>query len=303
MIAESTSDLRSNNTDYLEAWTPYVKKMSELIKANEVTNGGPIIAVQIENEYTSDPNQGPPYKPEMMEQTRRAFLDAGVTVPLTHNDAGMNGYYINGTGSPDIYGFDDYPQGFDCSHPTDWYNLTKSYHSYHTRAFPSTPLYIPELQAGAFDPWGPSSPLVFVVILFSYMSNITPRTYDKCRILTDRSFQNNLYYHVFASNSKMINLYMMYGGTSWGNIPFPGVYTSYDYGSAIRESRDLSDKYQHLKLIGLFLRSVTEFHQTDVVSVSSLRSDEEDEVVVTHLENPTSHTGFYFVRHPDVSSK
>lgn len=108
---------------------------------------------------------------------------------------------------------------------------------------------------------------------------------------------------MFASNAKMINLYMMYGGTSWGNIPFPGVYTSYDYGSAIRESRQLSDKYQHLKLLGLFLRSVPEFHKTDVVSISPLTSEGGDEVLVTHLQNPISHVGFYFVRHPDVSSR
>lgn len=164
-IAETRSHLRSNNTDYLEAWTPYIEAISEIIKHNQVTNGGPIIAVQVENEYTSNPDEGPPFKPEMMEQTRKAFINAGVTVPLTHNDAGMNEYYVNGTGSPDIYGFDDYPQGFDCSHPIVWKNLTKSYHAYHMRAFPGSPLYIPELQAGAFDPWGPTSPSVIFLML------------------------------------------------------------------------------------------------------------------------------------------
>ncbi len=107
---------------------------------------------------------------------------------------------------------------------------------------------------------------------------------------------------MLASNAKMVNLYMMYGGTSWGNIPFPGVYTSYDYGSAIRESRGLSEKYDHLKLLGLFLRSVPEMYQTDVVDVLTLSSSD-GTVVVTHLKNPSNETGFYFVRHPDVSSR
>jgi hypothetical protein len=150
--------LRSNNTDYHEAWVPYIAAISEIIRRNQITEGGPIIAVQAENEYTNNPKYGPPYKAEMMEQLRKAFIDAGVVVPLTHNDAGMNGNYVNGTGSPDIYGFDEYPQGFDCSHPLVWRNLTKNYHEYHTRIFPDSPLYIPEAQAGAFDPWGPSAP-------------------------------------------------------------------------------------------------------------------------------------------------
>jgi hypothetical protein len=28
-----------------------------------------------------------------------------------------------------------------------------------------------------------------------------------------------------------MNFYMTYGGTNWGNIGYPGVYTSYDYGA------------------------------------------------------------------------
>jgi hypothetical protein len=136
-----------------------------------------------------------------------------------------------------------------------------------------------------------------------YIFDLAYRTYDQCRILTNPDFQNNLYYHMFASNAKMINLYMMYGGTSWGNLPFPGVYTSYDYGSPIRESRALSEKFEHLKLLGLFLRSVPEFYHTDVASVSTLTSSNQQPLVVTHLRNPVSHTSFYFIRHWHIPSR
>ncbi|KAG9054012.1 hypothetical protein FS842_006438 [Serendipita sp. 407] len=285
VLSETSGDLRSNNTDYLETWSPYIKAISKVIRRNQITEGGPIIAVQMENEYTDDETKGPPYKPQMMKQLRKAFIKAGIVVPLTHNDAGMNGYYVNGTGSPDLYGFDDYPQGFDCSHPLDWNNLTKSYHDYHMDVFPDRPLYIPEAQQGSFDPWGPSAP-----------------GYEKCRLLTDKNFQNTLYYHMLASNVKLINLYMIYGGTSWGNIPFPGVYTSYDYGSAIRENRDLSEKYNYLKPLGMFLRSVPELYHTDVVSSRVISSNREDSpALVTHLRNPDSGASFYFVRHSDAS--
>ena len=101
----------------------------------------------------------------------------------------------------------------------------------------------------------------------------------------------------------MINLYMMYGGTSWGNIPFPGVYTSYDYGSPIRESRALSEKFEHLKLLGLFLRSVPEFSYTDVVGISSVPASNQASLVVTHLRNPTTKSSFYFIRHSHIPSR
>jgi len=108
---------------------------------------------------------------------------------------------------------------------------------------------------------------------------------------------------MFASNAKMINLYMMYGGTSWGNLPFPGVYTSYDYGSPIRESRALSDKFSHLKLLGLFLRSVPEFYHTDVANIATVPTSNSEPLVVTHLRNPVTQSGFYFVRHSHVPSR
>jgi hypothetical protein len=49
---------------------------------------------------------------------------------------------------------------------------------------------------------------------------------------------------------------MIYGGTNWGGIAHPGVYTSYDYGSAIAEDRTLREKYYELKLqVNFFGRS------------------------------------------------
>lgn len=47
---------------------------------------------------------------------------------------------------------------------------------------------------------------------------------------------------------------------------------SYDYGSAIKENRELTPKYDELKLQGLFLRSSAEFYKTDVLGNSSVGS-------------------------------
>ncbi|KAG8750302.1 hypothetical protein FRC12_012950 [Ceratobasidium sp. 428] len=101
---------------------------------------------------------------------------------------------------------------------------------------------------------------------------------------------------------------MLYGGTTWGYMPFPGVYTSYDYGAALTETRRLTNKYEELKRQGLFLRSVPEFYAADVVG-NSTDSESHPTVRVsdptvfgTLLRNDATGAEFYIVRHLDSTS-
>ena len=94
------------------------------------------------------------------------------------------------------------------------------------------------------------------------------------------------------------------------------MYTSYDYGSAIKENRELTPKYDELKLQGLFLRSSPEFWKTDVVGNSSAASgavrvsradkdaemESETEVLVVKLKNPDTSAGFWIARQRNSSS-
>lgn len=60
---------------------------------------------------------------------------------------------------------------------------------------------------------------------------------------------------------------MGYGGTSWGWLPSPNdVYTSYDYGAAITENRQLTDKYNEFKRQNYFLRAVSPLTKTDAAA-------------------------------------
>lgn len=93
-----------NSTSYYDAWAPYVKAISEASLPYLFTNGGPIIAVQMENEYVDRDDVGYPGKKEMMEQLKNVLLESGIDVPLTINDAYMGANYVNGTGAGDIYG-------------------------------------------------------------------------------------------------------------------------------------------------------------------------------------------------------
>lgn len=100
-----TSHLRTNESSYYEAWAPYIRQISAIASKYQITRGGPIIAVQIENEFVDRDDVGWPGKVEMMVQLREEMIKHGIEVPLTVNDAYMGKNYVNGTGSGDIYGW------------------------------------------------------------------------------------------------------------------------------------------------------------------------------------------------------
>lgn len=84
-----TTHLRTNGTSYRDAWEPYIAKVTEISAPWQITTGGPIIAVQMENEYVDRADVGFPGKVEMMVQLKEALLRDGIDVPLTINDAYM----------------------------------------------------------------------------------------------------------------------------------------------------------------------------------------------------------------------
>ncbi|KAF9451821.1 glycoside hydrolase family 35 protein [Macrolepiota fuliginosa MF-IS2] len=281
--SEVAGTLRTNDTDWKAAWQAYVAGIINVTAPNQISNGGPVIAIQIDNEYSQNPVSHAEYFAEL----EAAYHNSPVVVPLTYNDPGQGRNFINGTGAVDLYGLDSYPQGFDCSNPTKWNGVTTNYQQYHASVNPSQAWYIPEFQGGSFDAWGPTAP-----------------GYPPCRVLTGPDFQSVFNLQLWASNAKLINYYMIFGGTSWGAIPFHGVYTSYDYGASITESRELTTKFDELKRQALFLRSSREFYQTDWVADSStgLSISTNAAAFITLLRNPSTGAQFYVARQKDSTS-
>ncbi|KAF9259410.1 glycoside hydrolase family 35 protein [Marasmius fiardii PR-910] len=291
VTTEIAGHLRSNDSDYREAWTPYIEGIVKEAVPYQIINGGPIIAIQVDNEYGQDPGAGYFEDLEAIYRNKSTGLD----LPLTYNDPGMGKSFINGTGAVDIYGFDAYPNRYDCAHPDVWKPVPENYHEYHLEVNSWQPLYIPEYQGGSPQAWGPNTP-----------------DYSGCYALTGPDFESVFHRQLWADNVKLLNYYPLYGGTSWGNIPYHGVYTSYDWGGAISEPRTLGTKYTELKLQGLFLRSSPEFYKTDVVansteagfaSVGSVSTvNDSSPAYVTLLRNPDSGAGFWIVRQKDSTS-
>ncbi|KAH7927546.1 glycoside hydrolase family 35 protein [Leucogyrophana mollusca] len=274
---------RTSNTTYYEAWQDYVSTIGHILAENQFSKGGPVILVQSENEYTgwaTGYSEDFVYEAELLS----AWRATGIDVPITFNDASPEGHYM----TVNIWGYDSYPNGFDCSNPYTWgadavpeylYGAQQEYD-------PKGPNAVYEYQGGAFDGWGGSG-------------------YNTCAILTGPDFERVFYKNEIAMSTTYLNLYMAYGGTNWGGIAHPGVYTSYDYGSAIAEDRTLREKYYELKLQANFLRVSPAYLTTRPMNLYANQGafTGNDALLTTQvLDVVGGQTGFYVVRLNDSSS-
>nr|WP_234024362.1 beta-galactosidase [Streptomyces sp. HGB0020] len=261
---------RSDDPRFLKYADEWLTQIDRIIARHQLTNGtGSVIAYQVENEYYNGSDAGRSYMKHLEDKARAD----GITVPLTGNH---NGTFNSGTGALDVDGPDSYPQGFNCSTPEKWNGVPDI--SYDHPA--GKPLYSPEFQGGAFDPWGGPG-------------------YDKCAQLINDKFANVFYKQNIAVGATAQSFYMTYGGTNWGWLGMPQNYTSYDYGAAIRENRQLDPKYDEDKLIGYFTQSVAPLTKTEAIRATP---PDNSAVVDTARMNPDTKTQFHVLRHGDSTS-
>ncbi|RLL97383.1 hypothetical protein CFD26_106997 [Aspergillus turcosus] len=280
--------LRTSAPAYLKSTDNYVAHVAATIAKGQITNGGPVILYQPENEYSGAccgvkfPDAA--YMQYVEDQAR----NAGIIVPFINNDAYPGGHNAPGTGEGevDIYGHDSYPLGFDCGHPSVWPagGLPTNFRTLHMQQSPTTPYSLVEFQAGSFDPWGGPG-------------------FAACAALVNHEFETVFYKNDLSFGAALLNLYMTYGGTNWGNLGHPGGYTSYDYGSALTESRNLTrQKYSELKLIGNFVKASPSYLlATPGSSTTSGYADTPDLTVTPLLGNGTG--SYFVVRHTDYTSQ
>ncbi|KAI4947681.1 hypothetical protein J4E91_006503 [Alternaria rosae] len=285
-IQRVNGTLRTRAPDFLEATDNYMKNVLATIAPAQITNGGPIILVQPENEYTQATSTIKPFPdPVYMQYVEDQIRDAGIIVPLISNDASAKGN--NAPGQPaavDIYGHDGYPLGFDCANPTTWPdgNLPTNWHQLHEQQSPTTPYSIVEFQSGSFDPWGGPG-------------------FDKCGILVGAEFNRVFYKQLYSFGVTILNLYMTYGGTNWGNLGHPGGYTSYDYAAPIKEDRQVDRaKYSELKLQANFFKVSPAYLTAARGNASTSMWTTSSDLSVTPATNEK--TTFYFVRHSKYNS-
>ncbi len=273
---------RSNAPDYLHAVDGWMRAIDRIIARHQFTNAtGTVILDQIENEL---PVTAPAQVAYMRHLVARARAD-GITVPLVHNDRGRNGLWVPRSSTVagtvraplNLYGFDDYPGG-ECtvsgalgapSSPQDWGIWGSGGTTGGSSASPHTPGDVAEFGGGWFDPWGHRG---------GYACTAAREGTGYERVFDETNIANRL---------TVQNVYMAFGGTSWGWLPAPLVYSSYDYGAAIDEARQLRPKALALKELGLLVQSVPQLTRVDrgrVISRPGVRVyDDINRLTGTHV--------------------
>ena len=266
---------RTDNSDYLGYALEWMHEINTVLARHQVTNGnGTVLLYQIENEYAAFLNSstGIDYMTALYTQAR----NDGITVPIYHNDKGRDGDWVPGSfPAPDsdyLYAFDGYPSANGA--PPDWGYFGSGGKTGGSTASPTTPGFMAEFGGGFFDPWGGPG-------------------YPAEEALDNATYERTFYLTNVANGIKIHNVYMTFGGTSWGWLPAPVVYTSYDYGAAINEARQLTSKVPAMKEIGYLLASVPDITKlnkdTPVTPSNSL-------VTSYHLSNPDTGAHFFFLR-------
>ncbi|MCK2220141.1 beta-galactosidase [Actinomadura sp. ATCC 31491] len=265
---------RSSEPGYREAYREWLDHINPILARHQVTRGGRVILYNAENEYQV--NTDAAYMQDLQDRARAA----GIDVPITTNDCcdagSWSSTWATGPGAVQIPGVDDYPQSFACATPGVWgpwgEGLTE-------RLREDVPVFAAEYQAGAIDSGNAG--------------------YDRCRELTGPAYMKFFYKNnLIQTGATVLSYYMGYGGTNWGWLAQPNdVYTSYDYGAAVTEARQLTPKYDEFKRQGSFLQAVAPLAETDPLAA---RPAADNPALTTAARaNPDTGTQFVLVRHAD----
>ncbi len=286
-MTTSTGTARTNNSTYLGHVDEWLTAVDAVIAPYQYTNGGgTVLLYQLENEYAAHLSDGvgSAYMAHLYAKVRAD----GITVPLFHNDKGRNGDWIPGsfsTGSESghyLYAFDGYPS--PTGTPPDWGYFGAGGTTGGSTASPATPGFEAEFGGGWFDPWGGAE--------FAGLG------YAQARATRDPVYERRFYLTNLANGIKIHNVYMTFGGTSWGWLPAPVVYTSYDYGAALDEARNQTSKLIPMKQIGLLLESVPDLGKLDKAATTAASNSA---IKVYHLSNPDTAAHFYLLRNDSTS--
>lgn len=272
---------RTSDPTYLSHVDEWLTAVNRIAARHLHTDGGgTIVLYQLENEYAN--NVTSPLGRDYMAHLYAKVRADGIDVPLFHNDKGRNGHWAPGTFDTGgekgryLYGFDGYPSPFEP--PPDWGYFGVGGTKGGASASPHTPGLIAEFGGGWFDPWGGAE--------------FDGKGYPESARTRDAAYERRFYLTNLANGIKVHNVYMTFGGTSWGWLPAPVVYTSYDYGAALDEARQPTAKLVPMHQIGQLLHAVPDLAKLDRARDIAAGPG----VTAYHLVNPDTQAHFCVLR-------
>ncbi|WP_461098036.1 glycoside hydrolase family 35 protein [Spirosoma luteolum] len=215
--------IRTYNKPFLDSCRVYINKLADQVKPLQVSNGGPIIMVQAENEFGSYVAQRKDIPLAKHEQYKRAIAqqltEAGFTVPLFTSD-GSN--LFAGGGLPGVLPTANGEGNID--------NLRKAVDAHHGG---KGPYMVAEFYPGWLDHWA------------------EPFTQIDAESIARQT-------ETYLKNGVSFNLYMAHGGTNFGFTAGanyndehdiqPDI-TSYDYDAPVSEAGWDTPKYQAIRTL------------------------------------------------------
>lgn len=272
---------------HVDAWLTAVNRVAA--RHLYTDGGGTVVLYQLENEYAN--NVTSPRGRDYMAHLYAKVRADGIDVPLFHNDKGRNGHWAPGTFDTHgekgryLYGFDGYPSPAET--PPDWGYFGVGGTKGGSTASPGTPGFLAEFGGGWFDPWGGAE--------------FDGKGYAESARTRDAAYERRFYLTNLANGIKVHNVYMTFGGTSWGWLPAPVVYTSYDYGAALDEARRPTPKLVPMHQIGQLLHSVPDLAKLDRAPDVAVREGSGGPgagagIKAYHLVNPDTRAHFHVLR-------
>ncbi|MDF3297376.1 glycoside hydrolase family 35 protein [Streptomyces tropicalis] len=279
-LTATAGTARTADPAYLRHADEWLTEVDAVVSRHLFTRGtGTVLLYQIENAY--DAHAGEPAGRAYLSHLYRKVRRDGIDIPLFHNDGGRDGAWVPGsfdTGGERgrwLYGFDGDPSPSQT--PPDWGHFGRGGRSGGATASPRTPGFMPESGGGRSDAWGgPES---------------GGKGYAESRRTRDAAYERRCYLTHLANGITLHNAYMTFGGTSWGWLPAPDVYTSYDYGAAIDEGRRPTEKLVPMHQIGHMLQRIPDFARLDRAADVKAAG-----LTVRHLVNPDTGAHVYVLR-------
>lgn len=208
LLADPDIVLRSSDEKFLAPAERWLKRLGAEVAPLQITRGGPIIAVQVENEYGSfgsDKNY--------LKRILVALRNAGLGEVLLYTADG--GDELAAGTLPDIHAVVNFGPG---DAKEEFAKLRKFR--------PGHPMMSGEYWAGWFDHWGEKH----------HDTDVAQQAQELDWILS-RGYSINLYMFLGGTSFGFMN------GANWDHNNYEPDVTSYDYDSPVSESGGLTKKY------------------------------------------------------------
>ncbi|WP_129784722.1 glycoside hydrolase family 35 protein [Promicromonospora panici] len=216
LLADDAVGVRRHEPRFLDAIGKYYASLLPLVAERQVTHGGPVLMVQVENEYGAYGDDPLPERQKYLRALVDLVRDQGIDVPLFTCDQANDEMLARG-GLPELHKTATFG-----SRSAERLEVLR-------RNQPTGPLMCMEFWNGWFDSWG----------LEHHLAPAEANAADLDDLLA-------------AGGS--VNLYMFHGGTNFGltsGANDKGIYrpitTSYDYDAPLAEDGTPTAKYYAMR--------------------------------------------------------